>query len=1476
MLKILIFSAAMCTQRIFLFIGILLSGFSLFSQNLPGDQLVFGPMLSPVYDDSVRVWIMTKASSGSGDAYSLEVMPLNGTVPLLGQAYDSDDRSGYYLRSYLYTNLTPGQSYNVSIKKNGIIVNERSTTFSNDNKQLSDFEFLAGGCGRIFDLSRCIDQVEARSHINGTPEIYNHMATEDSDLMVWLGDAVYLLGLQHANGECPEAIDDWANKDACFDRYVFYRNFHDSLCRAMPQLAITDNHDTGPNEFNKDMPTLGITKELFTEWWPNPHYNSNSQGQGLYSSYKYKDVEFFLLDNRSYRESTVKHLGVEQLAWLKQSMLNSSATFKVIISGTPTFDKRGGGRNFSITAECDELIQFIKANNINGVLSYSADIHRQEFYGRYNDHSYPFFDVLSGNLASDIGTGNPVISPDNDMIFDAVVQTYTRNNIYGEEGNRRLKIDYVSPEGIIYYGTIIHEDMLKSTDESTLKFSLSFSNGLKDSSDFDRVFTSTQVAFDSDRKNTENAALQCNINSSLTLPYSSELDMQDRTFSITYWIKPTVLPVQNYGSVFSNGQTDKGFTIGIDKSGSPIYVDHAKNKMYTGFFKLKTGNWTHVVWKYDNVKLQLVLYINGQLLQKWSNVASPISSNVPLSLGNNFNNNVFMGSIDEINLFGKLISDQYILDVSEYKSHRGQALSLPGSQNTVIPSAEYNTLLSNSFTLETWARVTSTPANGSKLLSCNGRVSNNTTGFVFEFSSSGKLTLTFGNNSSGWTSIAEKGNVWRVGEWNHIAVTLVNNDSIYYYTNGVKIGSAKFNHYIPNNFGLAFGKSVVYGGALQAEFDEFRIWNTPQSQDSIVKRMHYELDGTEMNLALYYDFTAFTENSVKSKGINTYELSLASSPLIPSSAPISKLLPMYRSIVGGNWSVKKENTSGLLLNDAITSFNSNLIAGRDTDTTTLTIPNEDHLYYLKGGWQINTLNLPIGTLQLDFLKAYSKADSIIAIASEYYLIKETETALFNKINTGYFDGRSLRFINSYLDSGVYHLAWKVDPNARLYSRKGAISLNGTHNALIPFNKVNTVLNNDFTIECWTRIMEEPNGSLISNHGRVNENSTGLTLEFQGNRTLQATIGTNDGGWNKINCKQNLNIGEWNHVAVTASPGGWFKFYLNGEPVDSSSFDMYYANQINMGIGSSPNYNNQTISTIDELRIWKKVKTKKEIQDMMFLSIKSSDNDLVFNYTFDHHDYGYIVNTGTLKDSVRVFQTQLITSTAPIGDIEADQQYKITGSWSVKDSSNAGLSVMVTIPDYETNLVMGKNQLKGHVEIPQHPDQTALQTLWQIDPLKIAEGTFVFEGELLLEEQWSNVKTNALEYYLLKQDNNGELKVQAVGELEEDNIVFSTINLDYGIYTLGWKNSTTGLIDKNKKELHFYPNPSNNYLKLTGFDNAVINKIYVHNMNGLIIQTPYTKTENEIVLNTSSLPSGMYVIILTGNNTEKQALRFIKQ
>ncbi|SFD46542.1 Secreted phosphatase, PhoX family [Chitinophaga sp. CF118] len=984
-------------------------------QSLPGDSIVFGPMYSPVYNDSVRVWILTKDNTGSGDVLSLEVLGSLGSVLLTGTEYQSDDRLGYHLRSYVYSNLHTGETYTAIIRKNGIPT-VRKAIIKNAVNEVVDFEFLAGGCGRIYDTTRCIDRPESQTHVNGDPAIYNKMAGEGSDMMIWLGDATYLLGLQHANGQCPNGVDDWANKDMAFARYMFYRKFHDSLTRAMPQLAITDNHDLGPNEYDKTMPTLAETKDIFMDWWPNPHYNSTTEGQGLFSSYKYKDVEYFLLDNRSYRDGIQQHLGPEQLAWLKQSLLHSTATFKVLISGTPAFAKHWGGRNFSVTAQGDELVKYIKDNKIDGVLCFSADIHEQELYGRYGDVNYPLYDILSGNLNSDVGTGQYTIDYTSESILRGIKQTYLRVSVYGQEGNRRMKIAYVGLNGQPYFESVIHADMLRSVDDSTINLSLSFDGSVTDSSVYGHVFQSSGITYEPDRKNKLQSAIRFSPGSEVRVFDSKKLELTDRAFTFTCWVNPSQLP-DTSAAIYSNAS----ITLGIDKDGYPQYIDHVANKTYTGTSKIFINKWTHLAWKFDNVKHQLFIYYNGIQIQRWTNVMPPAPNNaVPILLGNNYQNKHFIGSIDEVKLYGKLISDIRIQEVAEYTTHRGDVLQLSSASRMFVPSTLVNAALSKDFTIEFWGKLNADPGTNFKILASNARVNNNTTGLSFEFPDNNKLNVVAGTNGSSWNSISDKGDVWNIGEWNHVAVTAIQNGSLIYYVNGEKVGETAFASYVPNTTGLGLGYSPAYVSNVAAEMDELRIWKVALPQDSIRKHMHYPVAVPANGLELYYDFGTHTDTSILSTGTQPSEIKLNGGTLIAATSPVTDVAPLYQDTVRGNWSRGNKMNAGLSFPDKITSYTNNIIVGKDVDNS---FGVKGDIYYLKGGWEIDPLNISFANIKINLAQALPKADSIVKKAGLYYLLSTDSLVI---ISQGVSDGTNITFANVFLEKGIYRLGWKAD------------------------------------------------------------------------------------------------------------------------------------------------------------------------------------------------------------------------------------------------------------------------------------------------------------------------------------------------------------------------------------------------------------------------------------------------------------------
>ncbi|KOS04896.1 hypothetical protein AM493_01705 [Flavobacterium akiainvivens] len=1349
--------------------------------------------MSPVYNNSVRVWVLTKNDTGSGNTLSVGLSGSNAPATYLtGTVHNTDDRLGYSLRSFEYTGLAEGVTYTANVLVNGQ-PSGRTSSIVNSQNTLGDFSFLSGGCARIYDLTRCIDLPESEFHFNGDPEIFNVMAQEDSDMMIWLGDAVYLLGLQHAMGQCPDGVDDWANKDMAFDRYLFYRQYHDQLISAMPQLAITDNHDTGPNEFDKNMPTLGEMRDIFKDWWPNPEYLDTPEGPGLYSSYVYKDVEYFLLDNRSYRDGTHQHLGPDQLAWLKAGLLNSTATFKVLINGTPSFERNCGGRNFCNTVQGNEVIQYIQDNNINGVISLSADVHEQKFMIREGDVKYPLYDVLSGNLNSDVGNGVVNVNYNSDYVLTGVKQTYLKVSVYGEEDDRRMKVQYVGLDGNPYFEEIIHEDMLTSQNSDALKLSLGINNDVADASEYEHALTATGYTFAEGREGDANGAIHVTTATNLTAPAGLALNLHDRPFSLVTWINPDNIPASG-ATILSNGANGSGVSMGIDGTGKLTFTNHGANVTYTSQYSILPNAWSHVVWKYDNVRRKLSLYYNGFLIQSWNNVLSPTASTADVKIGNNFQNKHFVGLIDNVTLYGRIISDMEILNDADVQSTRGGVLKMSGAPNMAVPGDAVNTALANDFTIEFWAKLNGDPGSNYKIFASNGRINNNTTGISFEYPDSNKLNVVIGNNTSGWSTISEQGSAWNVGEWNHVAVSATKNGTIKYIINGAQVTEIPFGEYIPNSWGLGFGKSPAYSGGIHAEMDEVRIWSTARTLEQIQQGMHITLNGDEEGLAHYYNYNTEEEEVTAMEDLAAdTDITLSGGLFAPATSPVSALDATYRDVVTGKWS-KNNNiiNAGLSFPDAITNYSSNIVVGKHNEATVAAVPGNEEMSYVTGGWRIDPVNNPFATVKINLAEAIPDFDTVNDTASEFFLIKEEAEGEFAVVAQGNYDGQNATFYNTNLAEGTYNVAWTNSDFTA--GRGGALSLAGGHQVQIPYADMNAVAEGNFTVEFWVNVTQDPgnNQPLVSSHGRVNNLTRGFTLEMPDNNSVSATFGNNTANWLSINSGSALNIGEWNHIALTAAPGQNIKLYVNGELKATADYAAYAANtNWNFALGRSLNYNSQTTSIMDEFRIWNVARTQEQIVAGMHTIIEEGNENLIYNFTFNQDDNGTIDNTGVNGD-ITYTSASIIDSTSPVAEVDPAFPNEVTGNWSVTNETANGLYLSTVINSYVQNVVIGSNNNTNIMPLGDVEDTSYLAGGWHLNALGIDNANL----QVSLAEVFANPEqTNATvqEYLLLKGDPASNYEVVATGTAEGLFVNFENVALDLGNYYLAFETDIDAVI-----------------------------------------------------------------------------------
>ncbi|MGA1308298.1 MAG: alkaline phosphatase D family protein, partial [Candidatus Kapaibacteriota bacterium] len=208
----------------------------------------------------------------------------------------------------------------------------------------------------------------------GDYSIMQNIPTKQPDLMLWLGDNVYLR----------EA--DWGSKFGIIKRYEHTRALPElqPLLGSVHHYAIWDDHDFGPNDSDRGYVLKNEAREVFSEFWGNPTYG-NGKKEGIYTTFQWGDVQFFLLDNRFFRSPNRRMtgdrtiLGEEQKQWLIDNLASSNAIFKVIAMGGQFLNPIERFENYAnYKAERQEIIDAIGKENISGIFFLSGDRHYSE------------------------------------------------------------------------------------------------------------------------------------------------------------------------------------------------------------------------------------------------------------------------------------------------------------------------------------------------------------------------------------------------------------------------------------------------------------------------------------------------------------------------------------------------------------------------------------------------------------------------------------------------------------------------------------------------------------------------------------------------------------------------------------------------------------------------------------------------------------------------------------------------------------------------------------------------------------------------------------------------------------------------------------------------------------------------------------------------------------------------------------------
>ena len=220
--------------------------------------------------------------------------------------------------------------------------------------------------------------------------------------LLLLGDNVYI-----DDPETPE-----------MQRFHYYRRQSQpewgKLAKAVPIYSIWDDHDFTTNDGwgGPDIEKPSWKRdvwEIYKENWDNPYYGGGKENPGCWFDFRIGDVHFIMIDGRYYRESpkdkSPSMLGPVQMKWLKKTLTEKPATFKIICTNVPMAPKVKPGSKDTWDGYSDErsaIYQFIADQKLPGVVILSADRHRSDAYkvDTKIEGMYPLFEFSSSRLTN--------------------------------------------------------------------------------------------------------------------------------------------------------------------------------------------------------------------------------------------------------------------------------------------------------------------------------------------------------------------------------------------------------------------------------------------------------------------------------------------------------------------------------------------------------------------------------------------------------------------------------------------------------------------------------------------------------------------------------------------------------------------------------------------------------------------------------------------------------------------------------------------------------------------------------------------------------------------------------------------------------------------------------------------------------------------------------------------------------------------
>ena len=336
--------------------------------------LMGGPLLGNLSDDKVVIWIRPSTNN----SLVVEVKKSGNSEK---KKFELNSVKAGMEQRIVIDGLIPDTDYNYSIISNNKSIAKGSFKTAPSFNEKEEFRLAFGSCFHKIGLHN--------------PNLIHQILKTEPQAMLLLGDI---------------AVDDRENQINMHRSDYLLRdvsNAWSKLASNVPLYTSWDDHDY----FNNDLGGIpkgfsDADRESVRKVWRENWNNPENPDSGIYFNTQIGPVEIIMLDTRSLRENERRgeygaYLGDKQMNWLKETLKNSKAPFKVISSGTMWSDFITPGKDSWGTWDTtgrEELFQFIEDENISGVLLVSGDRHGTRGFTIPRPSGFSFYEFQVASL----------------------------------------------------------------------------------------------------------------------------------------------------------------------------------------------------------------------------------------------------------------------------------------------------------------------------------------------------------------------------------------------------------------------------------------------------------------------------------------------------------------------------------------------------------------------------------------------------------------------------------------------------------------------------------------------------------------------------------------------------------------------------------------------------------------------------------------------------------------------------------------------------------------------------------------------------------------------------------------------------------------------------------------------------------------------------------------------------------------------